>query len=140
MHFIKRPTEGRIPLVLHFVPCNPRRGGGGGTDADVPTQPALHASLRLRSKELRSRSRVSGSVSKLKLFASPERRLRIESDTVHLVFLSFSRAQKGLSSSPRTRVASAATRVPDPRRSQHCATVPHWSLVFSIIYREATAL
>ena len=94
------------------------RGRGGGTHADVSTQPVSHVPRRLRPKELRSRSRVSGSVPKLQLFSSPESRLRIESDTGDVVPFFFSWAQRGLSRSATRRGVSAATRAADTRRSQ----------------------
>ena len=114
--------------------------GGGRTDADVPTQPASHAPRWQRPKDVRSRSRVSGSASKLKLLFSSESCLRAESDPLDLITFFFSRAQRGLSSSPTARVVSAATREADSRRSSHRAAASHCSLVFSTIYREATAL
>ena len=120
----KARTAGRIPLGTSFLATR-----GGATDAGVPTQPASHASLRLRPKEVRSRSRGWGSVCKLKLCSSPESHLRVESDTVDLVSFFFARSRRGLSSSPTIRSASAATRVADPRRSQFRATASHWSLV-----------
>ena len=70
----------------------------------MPTQPASHAPRRLRPREAQSRSRVSGSVSKVKLFPSPESRLGIELDTVVFVSLFFSRAQRGLSRSATNRI------------------------------------
>ena len=96
-------TYRRPYFVRYFVTRHPR----GGADADVPTQPASHEPRRLRPNEMRSRRRVAGSVSNLKLFSSPESRLRIESDTADLVSLFFSRAQRGLSSSPTTSVVAA---------------------------------
>ena len=61
----KAPTAGRLPLGIS-VPAT--RGGGGGTDADVPTQPALHAPRRQRPKQVRPRRSISGFASKLQLF------------------------------------------------------------------------
>ena len=74
----------------------------------MPTQPASHAPCRLRPKEVRPRSRVSGPAPKLKLLSSSESRLRIESDTGDVVSLFCSRAQGGLSRSATGRVVSAA--------------------------------
>ena len=81
------PTVGRIPLGTSFPAT--RWGWGGGTDADVPTQPASHAPRRQCPKEMRSRSRVKGSASKLKFSFSSESRLRTESDTPDLVSFFF---------------------------------------------------
>ena len=106
----------------------------------MPTGQISHAPRRLRPKEVRPRSRVSGSVSKLRLFSFPESRLRAESDTGDVVSLFFSRAQRGLSRSATSRVVSAATRIADPRRMQHRATILDWSLVFPTFHREATVL
>ena len=106
----KAPTAGRIPLDTSFPATR-----GEGTDADVSTQPASHASLRQRSKELRPRSSVSGSASKLKFFFSSESRLRIESDTPDFVFSLFLWPKKA--SAATLRLASQRQQRGQPIRA-----------------------
>ena len=60
-----------------------------GTDAGVPTRPASHAPRRLRPKQVRPRSRVSGLTAKLVLVFSSESFLRTEPPEDLAVRLSF---------------------------------------------------
>ena len=73
------------------------------------------------------------------LEANPQQALHLK-HLARAVCFFFSLAQRALSRIATSRVISGATRIADPRRSQRRATVSHWSLVFSTLYREATAL
>ena len=84
----------------------------------MPTRPALHAPRRLRPKEVRSRSRVSGAIGKLQLFVSSESHMCIEPYKDTAVRLFFLLAQRGLSCSAARRIASPAAHLAVPRSNR----------------------